>query len=426
MTPAASADATLPDEDQTGAPTDYAYWRRKDSPRIQRARSLTRTLLGFDLCPDDETAQRLTEGLWQGDPLAEAFVDETMATAAARGQTKARFETALSDGIDAVDDAPATMRALFTEFEAVPAWVRPDLVEQGAAIWRRWGTDLFAVAGASTLEMYTESAIALPLSMTGGYAGDKALHRFLETVRFWIATSEPGALLTPGSEGRAIAMRVRVMHVSVRRRVADHDEWNSERWGMPIGQTPMLYTLMGGSVAPAMMLWQLGHITTPSEIRALLHFQRYLGHLLGVNTDAYPESVAEGIQVLAFATLSRTYTAGEAGAELIESFPRAFDVPDDVAGLERLRRQYLKWLMDGFTLLYTSPRSRRGLTMPPAVAMLAPLSRIPLIAGTDIARRVIPGLDARLDRRDRRARERWLESLLAGRETRFEAGGLRR
>ncbi len=54
---------------------------------------------------------------------------------------------------------------------------------------------------AGTLEMYTESAVALPLAFAGGYAGDKALNRFLETARFWIDLSTPGALLTPGSRG---------------------------------------------------------------------------------------------------------------------------------------------------------------------------------------------------------------------------------
>ena len=95
------------------------------------------------------------------------------------------------------------MRALFAEFETVPEWVDADLVEQGAAIWRRWGTDLFAVAGAETLEMYTESAVALPLSLAGGYAGEAALRRFLETTRFWIDVSEPGALLRIGSRRAA-------------------------------------------------------------------------------------------------------------------------------------------------------------------------------------------------------------------------------
>ena len=102
--------------------------------------------------------------------------------------------------------------------------------------------------------MYTESAVATPLSLAGGYAGDNALRRFLETTRFWMDVSEPGALFARGSAGRRTAMRVRVMHVSVRRRVAEHAEWDAARWGLPISQAYMMLTLLGGSVAPALIM----------------------------------------------------------------------------------------------------------------------------------------------------------------------------
>ncbi len=94
------------------------------------------------------------------------------------------------------------MRELFDEFETVPEWVDPELVERGAAVWRRWGHRPVLGGGAGTLEMYTESAVALPLAFAGGYAGDKALNRFLETARSG-SSLDPGALLTPGSRGRA-------------------------------------------------------------------------------------------------------------------------------------------------------------------------------------------------------------------------------
>ena len=82
----------------------------------------------------------------------------------------------------------------------------------------------------------------------------------------------PGALLTPGSLGRQISLHVRIMHVSVRERVRQHPEWDTARWGLPISQSAMLLTLLGGSVAPALGLFLLGHVTSPAEMRAVLHF----------------------------------------------------------------------------------------------------------------------------------------------------------
>ncbi len=248
------------------------------------------------------------------------------------GAGRRLLDTALRDGIDSVPDAPMAMRELFDEFETVPDWVRPELVERGAAVWRRWGTVLFGFAGAETLEMYTESAVATPLSLAGGYAGDSALRRFLETCRFWMDVSQPGALLSPGSPGWATALKVRIMHVSVRAGVQRHPEWEIERWGLPISQTYQLLTLIAGSTIPGLGLWALGHQTTPAEFRALLHFQKYMGYLLCVRLTWHPETVADTLRVMAMTMVARSYLSGAQGAELIESYPAAFAPRPGAAG----------------------------------------------------------------------------------------------
>ncbi len=399
-------------------PTDVRYWEALQRPGVRRARAVLRRA-GFDPCPPDEVAESLCAELYAGDPLGERFVDEVILPAPRPG--RALLDRALAEGIDAVPDAPPAMRELFAEFEHVPDWVDPELVEEGARIWRRWGTTLFSFAGAETLEMYTETPVALPLSLTGGYAGDAALRRFLETVRFWIDVSEPGELLRIGSEGRATAMRVRVMHVAVRRRVAAHEEWDEARYGLPISQTYMMLTLMGGSIAPGLGLWGVGYQTSPAEIRALLHYQRFLGHLLGVRTSHYPSSVREAVQVLAFAVLGRTYGAGAHGAELIESFPRAFEGPG-------LRARYDHAVVAGLIALTMSPGTRARHDVPPVFpAVLLLLARFPLIASVELARRLVPGVAGLVDRWQRDRRERWYRRHMRGREAAFEAAsGLRR
>ena len=405
-------------------PTDFRYWEALERPGVRRLRAISRRVLGFDPCPPDAAARMLCEDLRAGDPAAERFVDEVLFGPAGPRAGRHLLDRALAEGIDAVHDPPEAMRALFAEFEPVPDWVDCDLVEEGARIWRRWGTSLFAFAGAETLEMYTESAVAVPLSLAGGYAGDAALRRFLETVRFWIDVSEPGDLFRIGSDGRATAMRVRVMHVSVRRRVAEHPEWDAGRWGLPISQTYMLLTLMGGSVAPGLGLWAAGYQTSPREIRALLHYQRYLGYLLGVRPRFYPETVRESLQVLGLAVLSRSYTAGPHGAELIESFPRAFEPTSRTD----LRGRYDYAAIAALIALTMSPNTRARHDVPPVFPWIGLLpARFPLIAATELARRFVPGAEPALDRSQRRRRERWYQRHMRGREVVFEAAsGLRR
>src|SRR6185437_670364 len=92
------------------------------------------------------------------------------------------------------------------------------------------------------------------------------------------------------------------------------------RVGNPISVGDATLTLMGGSIVPGLGLWSIGHQTTLREIEALLHFWRYVGHLLGVQPDWYPETVRQSLQLMYAAFVKRAYSAGEDGAELIEAY----------------------------------------------------------------------------------------------------------
>jgi hypothetical protein len=405
-------------------PTAFRYWEARSTPAVRRFERAFTAVTRQPLFPSDEQAAAMCEDLFAGDPVAERFVAEVMHGEIGPKAGRAMLETALVEGIDAVVDAPESMRALFAEFETVPDWVVPELVEQGAAIWRRWGTMLFSFAGAETLEMYTEAAVATPLSLAGGYAGDSALRRFLETTRFWMDVSARDALLTPGSAGRATALKVRVMHVSVRAKVADHPEWDVRRWGLPISQTYQMLTLLAGSVTPGLGLWALGYQTTPSEIRALLHFQKYMGHLLGVRLRWYPETVRDALRVLAMTMVSRSYDAGQHGTELIESYPAAFAPRDGHRGLTRLREMYNYRINSVYSAMYMAPGTRRRYTMPPAFPwIVVPIARFPLITAMELVRRVCPPFARAHEKIMLAHRENWYRAQMRGRTAAFDASG---
>ncbi len=422
---AENAPSTSPVTDEHGhrvwrCPTSFRYWEAKQEPKWRRLEKLA-ARFGHDLFPTDEQARMVCDDLYSGDPVAERFVSEVLFGEIGHQRGREMLVQALEHGIDSVPDAPESMTALFADFDTVPEWVDRDQVELGASIWRRWGTMLFSVAGAITLEVYTEAGVATPLSLAGGYAGDNALRRFLETAKFWIDVSEPGALFTPGSQGRSTAMQVRVMHVSVRKRVGEHEEWDYDALGLPISQTWAMLTQVGGSVAPSLALAVLGHQTTPREMRALQHFNRYMGHLLGVQPQWIPESVRECLQLLAMATAARSYDAGEHGKELIESFPRAFAPREHQKGLARLRARYNYGIYSAYSALWMAPATRRGYDMPSALpwALLLPL-RWPLVTVMELGRR-LPGLKQLHDRAMCAHRRNWWEFQMEGRRAEFDA-----
>jgi hypothetical protein len=98
-----------------------------------------------------------------------------------RGQEDARPRD--RGGIGAVPDAPASMQRPFEESERDPHWLERDRMLHGAKTFRRVGPAAFSFAGVSTLLAYTENPIVKPLALTGAYAGDTALNRFMETAR---------------------------------------------------------------------------------------------------------------------------------------------------------------------------------------------------------------------------------------------------
>jgi len=405
-------------------PFAFRYWSRRDHGAHGRLRRLVSRLFGVDVYPSDKTAQAFIDGLNEGDPVAEQFVAETYHGDLGPGASRDLLDRALATSIEALPDAPPSMRALFEEFEGVPEWVDPELVEQGAAVWRRWGYALGAAGNAGTMDTYTEASLAVPLSLSGGYAGKAALNRYLETTKWWLEVSRPGALLTPGSLARKISMKVRVMHVSVRARVSGHPEWDRERWGLPISQSEMLLTLLGGSIAPALGLCALGYLTSPREVRAVLHFNRYCGWLVGCRCDGYmPETVMDGWRLLFMCDAARSYDSGTLGDELVESFVPAFEPLPDQRGLERLRARYHFWIQAGFSGLFMLPWNRRRYELPsplPGLALL--LARAPLVFGVELFRRASPSIDQQWQTLSHGSWERWHGWQSAGRRAKFDAG----
>jgi hypothetical protein len=400
-------------------PAEFRYWDRVDDPAVQRARRAWRAVWRFDPQPSDDYVDRFARAYYDTDPVAEQFVADVYDTLGAK-RGRELLDRALEHGIDAVPEAPPSMRRLFAEFETPPTWLEPALVEQGARVFRRWGTAVFKFATASTLEMYTESSIAKPLSLSGGYTGNRAHHRQLETVRFWIDVSDPGGL-DPGGPGRATAMRVRIMHVFIRRRLLDHPEWDLDAWGAPISVADATLTLMGGSVVPGLSLWSAGHQTTIREIEALLHFWRYVGHLLGVQPDWYPRDFRQSVQLMFAAFVKRAYLAGPDGDELIEAYLPAFAPKRGSALGKRLRDEIEYRALIGYTRFWMLPKSYKSHEMPRAWPwVLLPVLQAPGLLLMESARRLVPALDRVADRNQRRRREAWYRNQMGERSAQFQ------
>ena len=399
------------------APSEFRYWEHLDKPAVRRLRAITRAVLGFDPAPPDDVVRTLARMYFDADPLCEAFVDEVYLTQGSQAG-RAMLERALAEGV--WPEAPPSLKALFADLDEDPPWVDRAIVERGARAFRRYGTAVFRFAGAITLEGYAENSVAKPLALTGAYAGSSTRRRFLETVAFWIAVSEPGGLLR-GAPGRASALRVRVMHVFVRKKLLAHPAWDRDAWGVPISQGDALLTLMGGSFAPGLAMHVLGYLPSRDDIEAMMHFWRYVGHLMGVRPRWFPANLTEAAQ-LSFVTLVKgAKLSGDDGRVLCQSYARAFAPEPDLPLRERLAAAFEHRMHLAYTRLFVTPRSHRAYGLPPAGPwVLVPLAAAPFVAATELARRVVPGVEALVDRAARRRRNRWFARQMGGRAPEYK------
>lgn len=406
------------DEHGPRAPVEFRYWENLSRPWARALRGAGRAVLGFDPAPPPEVVDTFASMYFDADPVAEAFVEECyVGRGSAAG--RAMLDLAIERGVEAVPDPPASLVRLFEDVEREPPWVDHERVERGARVFRRYGPDVFRFAGAITLFGYAESSVAKPLALSGGYVGDSTRRRFLETAAFWIAVSEPGGLARH-APGWASALRVRVMHVFVRRRLLAHPEWDLAAWGAPINQADATLTLMGGSFAPGVLMRAMGYRPTRDDIEAMMHFWRYVGHLMGVRPRWYPATLEEATQLSFLTMVKAARRSGDDGKSLCQSYVRAFAPDAEAPRAERLRQAWRDGVHRGFTQFFLPASTIRHNELPSAGPWaLAPLAFFPFLFTAETLRRSVPALDAVADRVARRRRDAWFAINMQGRKAEY-------
>ncbi len=401
-------------------PTEFRYFENVTSPKIQRRRKAMQRFLRVDPLLPDDVVRTWAHTYFDADPVAEAFVEEVYIP---RGQAAGRklLDQALEKGVDSIADAPASLRRLFAELEQPPAWLDWKLVELGARTFRRYGPHLYSFAGAITLEGYLENSVAKPLAFTGAYTGESANRRFLETAAFWIDVSSQDGL-RPGGIGVKTALRVRLMHVFVRKRLLNHPQWNLDAWGVPISQGDAILTLMGGSVAPGLGLKALGYRPSRQEIEAMMHFWRYVGHIMGVQPRWYPETIEDGLRLLFANFIKGARQSGDDGRNLAHSYVQSYAPTPQDAGFAALRKRIDYYLELGYTALFLPPGTFRQYGLPKAgLLRFHAAAQFPVIFAAETLRRHSRTVDDALDAVAQWRSKRWLAARLGKRSAEYKA-----
>ena len=91
----------------------------------------------------------------------------------------------------------------------------------------------------------------------------------------------PGGM-EPGGDGWRLTLRVRLVHAQSRRLLVRSDEWNQDRYGMPISAAHVLLAGAAFSGRPMQHTAALGGDFTQEERDAYVHVWRYTGLLMGI------------------------------------------------------------------------------------------------------------------------------------------------
>lgn len=234
----------------------------------------------------------IVAGCFTGDPAADALVDAFAAYPP--GERWRMLDRALTEGPDAVRDAPAELARVVLPALEPPSWIDLDLVDAGAVAWWRVGalTQLMVLTAGSLAYGYGSASLARPLAITGRLTR-KAPRRLGETTRWVMAATRPGAL-RPGAEGHVATVRLRMVHALVRRSL--RPRWDVASWGEPLSAADTVATgSVGFFVHPHAALRDLGVRHSPAELEAINHLWAWIDLLMGAPEDLVPRTAADAV-----------------------------------------------------------------------------------------------------------------------------------
>jgi len=307
------------------------------------------TRLAVHLAPTDmrATEAQLTafRGFAQhGDPLADALVTELQSLPAAEGRSK--LEQAIEHGLASVEKPGPALRAFSAAFETVPYWVDPQKLELGANTLQRTGLvgAYGALVDVSLMGGYL-SHRALKVLVRTGEIEAKAPRRIAETALWWMAVTDPSGL-DRHARGFKDTLRVRVIHAQIRAAMARREDWNYAAWDAPINQPQMAGTQLLFSLVGILGLRVMGFRFTEKEIDAVVHLFRYVGHLMGVDTQLLPASEADAWRLL-WLVATTEFQPDEDSRRLAGALCRALPPLHGIHGEDPTSR-LLSWAVVGY------------------------------------------------------------------------------
>ena len=203
-----------------------------------------------------------------------------------------------------ISKLPGPVRRFAEDSAKLPSWCDPELVDEGQQLFFANGFAATALLMCASLpECYVMRNGVQVLGLTA-YLSKRPKMRILETSQMVGDVMTPG-YLKPDGKGILAAQKVRLLHAAVRHLILEasaaedhHDDmvcryakvqWDYARWGHPICQEDMAYTLQTFAYVVVRGMDDLGVKMTPRQKEAYIHCWNVTGHIMGLQRDLIPE-----------------------------------------------------------------------------------------------------------------------------------------
>ncbi len=342
--------------------------------------------LGDIVAPSDARFSRrytrtlLNKFMFIGDPAADA------ATAALKEEAYDPDGSQLQNLRSLADAGDDRAQAFFERAETRPEWFDAELLERGQRFARAYARHY----GMSLMHSLFSGAIfsrATLVTNSTGRLGSNPARRIQETGAFLAAVLKPGGL-EPGALGFETAVRVRLLHGSIRSWLKKSPGFSDVFVGEPIDQTMLAMTLGLFDYLNLRSIRRLGAPLDEDDVRAHHHMWRYIGYLIGIDERLLTTSIEQERE------LWSALVAHQAFPELFgESYLAT--IVTTVGGMAGAGPRHREFIRNFF--VYLSGREWYGLKRKAGRDPLLDAFRI-VTLGLGAAHRWLPGISGVLER----------------------------
>jgi hypothetical protein len=199
---------------------------------------------------------------------------------------------------------PEDVRAYMKIASVLPPWRDEALVNEAEAFFLLYGlASSTLLACASLPQCYVMKYGTEVLAYTKFLQVDPT-RRIRETAQMVMDVMVPGGL-TPGGRGVRATMKVRVMHAIVRHMIRNDpratanpvDPALREKFGLPINQEDMVYTLMTFSYVVIEGFRTMGYDMTERQRQGYIHCWNVVGFLMGIREELLPAGFEDAAEL---------------------------------------------------------------------------------------------------------------------------------